>query len=65
MVGNYSQLNPDNCGVTRLAKGFDDKCFKWHSSSVPRVLHARNATVGEVPWMATVAVVDAHERIER
>ena len=52
--GNYSELNPNNCGITRLTNGFDDMCFKWHNNPNPPMIAGRNATENEVPWIVRI-----------
>ena len=53
VIGNYSELNPKDCGITRLTN-FENMCFEWYKNPIPRLIQGRDATEGDVPWMAHV-----------
>ena len=55
MIGNYSELNPKGCGITRFTKVFDS-CFEYHRNSDPTLKAGRNATQNEVPWMVYIEI---------
>ena len=55
LIGRYSEeINPKDCGITRLTNGWDDMCYKWHKISLPAMKSGRKATPNEVPWMAII-----------
>ena len=62
VIGDYSELNPKDCGITRLTNGFDDKCFEWHKNPISPLIAGRDATVNEVPWIVQVRFI--HETTE-
>ena len=51
VMGNYSELNPKDCGITRMTNGFDDNCFEWHKNPMPPLIGGRHESV---PWMAHI-----------
>ncbi len=56
VIGDYKQLNPKNCGVSRLSAQFEASCFEWQKELLPSLKNARNITIGEAPWMALIVV---------
>ena len=60
VIGDYSELNPKDCGITRLTKGFDDMCYKWHNKSLPSMTAGKKATKNEVPWMMAVEFLGSY-----
>ena len=55
VIGNYPELNPNNCGFSRLSNELDDKCFEWHKKyGTDEVVNGRNATAGEAPWVVDI-----------
>ena len=55
LIGNYSELNPNNCGFSRLSNELDDNCFEWHKKfATDEIVNGRNATAGEVPWVVHI-----------
>ena len=55
LIGNYPELNPNNCGFSRLSNELDDKCFQWHKRfGTDEVVNGRNATSGEAPWIVYI-----------
>ena len=52
--GDYSQLNPNDCGVTRFTPNLDLNCFKWKENLLSDLKGDRNATADEVPWIAQI-----------
>ena len=55
LIGNYSELNPNNSGFSRLSNELDDKCFQWHKRfGTDEVVNGRNATSGEAPWIVYI-----------
>ena len=54
VIGNYSELNPKDCGVTPITTGFESMCFEWYKNPIPRLIQGRNATEGDVPWIVHI-----------
>ena len=54
VIGNYRELNPKDCGITRLTDGFDDMCFEWNKNPVSAMKNARDVTKNEVPWIVGI-----------
>ena len=55
LIGNYSELNPNNCGFSRLSNELDDKCFQWHKKyGTDEIANGRNVTAGEAPWVVKI-----------
>ena len=62
VIGDYKELNPKDCGISRLTEGFDKMCYEWHKKPVPPVTAGRGATLDEVPWMVAI---ERHRPFER
>ena len=54
VIGNYSKLNPKDCGITRITNGFKDNCFDWYKNPISRLTEGRDAIEGEVPWIVSI-----------
>ena len=52
VIGNYSQLNQKNCGVSQLSPKDDNSCFEWHPSLTADLKGGKFVYQSEVPWMA-------------
>ena len=56
-IGNYPDLNPRDCGLSRHSSRTDDDCFQWHKIyGTDSIRNGRNATVGEAPWTVYIRV---------
>ena len=53
-IGNYSKLNPKNCGISRLSSELDTNCWEWHKESFPNLKNARKFMVREAPWIVRI-----------
>ena len=55
LIGNYSELNPNNSGFSRLSNELDDKCFQWHKKfATDEVVNGRDSTVSEPLWVVYI-----------
>ena len=59
VIGNYSELNPKDCGISRVSTLVDTNCFEWHKGYDSSALK-RGKLVGhsDAPW---VALLQFHE----
>ena len=53
VIGNYSELNPKDCGISRVSTLVDTNCFEWHKGYDSSALK-RGKLVGhsDAPWVA-------------
>ena len=54
IIGRYVGLNRYNCGLNRMSQRIYSECFQWHKGLISDMDSARNATFGEVPFMALI-----------
>ena len=52
--GNYSQLNPIGCGISRLTPQMDTDCFEWYKQTSVPILGGTPVSRLDVPWMAHI-----------
>ena len=53
-VGNYSDLNPDGCGLSRHSIGVNTNCMKWHKDILSPIRGAKQVGLGDAPWTALI-----------
>ena len=56
VIGNYSELNPKDCGISRVSTLVDTNCFEWHKGYDSSALK-RGKLVGhsDAPWVALLS----------